>query len=565
MTTLTVYAEDGGYLDQETDNSTFATLRGGAGNDHYHTNATTGLISSTTTDRFYWLYRGGHVFDTSALTNNVIVTLATFSLKQLSDIHNGLGDASVNITAWSPSDPNDIVNGDYDAFSDTKFCDTDKTRATLASDYSGSAYSDWSFNSSGKAYINKTGHTSLFSRITWDISNSFGGSWASYVGSYYTFHSYVTSGTTSDPKLYLEYANAKTLSVTESSVLTLRRKTGKPFAITTTISKSLRRKITKLPLTVTEHSTVSHTKMKLSYKILAVTETAVRSLRRMVGKPLPKITESSVITLRRKVGVVRAVVETSLRTLQRKTGKILPKVTETATLSLRRGVGVVRAVVEHATTILKHPFPKNLSVTETAVVTVKKRVGLTRVVTESSTLLLRRRVGIIRAVTETGVRSLRRVIGKPLPKITGVFTSILRKRAGKTFTVVETSYALLSRRFSKTLTVVETSVILLRKRAGKQFVNTAHGTAVLRRRVGKQLAAITTLIFTKKIRLSKNISVTSHGLAAVSFNQQKYYKDLSVRMRSFTIMTRFYYQAKTASAGTIFGWGVIDDTVSRLR
>jgi len=65
------------------------------------------------------------------------------------------------------------------------------------------AYPDFALNAAGIANINKTGVSRFSTQLEWQINNSFTGTWASELGTYYAF--YMADQTNTEPKLVVTY------------------------------------------------------------------------------------------------------------------------------------------------------------------------------------------------------------------------------------------------------------------------------------------------------------------------------------------------------------------------
>lgn len=165
-----------------------------------------GNFGSPTND--YEQMRRGHTgFNTAGVDDTATVNSAVLSfyinLKQ-----DALPTAqSVGITTDSPASNTGLGGGDYDSFGSTRLA-TDRTIASLST----STYQDWTFNSDGKAAINKTGVTNLMARLSCDIDNSAPGSTADEAAGINIYYAEDTSGS-KDPKLVVDYSTTSIKTV----------------------------------------------------------------------------------------------------------------------------------------------------------------------------------------------------------------------------------------------------------------------------------------------------------------------------------------------------------------
>lgn len=211
-TTLTAYpdASSGsttvdGYVRRNGVNETYATIKAGAGTNS-GTTGTAGSFfatqSTTTSNQFQANLRSIFTFDTSDITDGATIDSATFSLYGSSkgnDLNWSAADASLAVVGVSPANNNDIANADYGNFGSTRFA-TDLAQASIST----TGYNDISLNASGLAIISDTGITKLGVRSAADLDTASPG----WVSDKYTNVNGVfadTAGTTSDPKLVVNY------------------------------------------------------------------------------------------------------------------------------------------------------------------------------------------------------------------------------------------------------------------------------------------------------------------------------------------------------------------------
>lgn len=181
----------------------FATIITGAGSSAGETTTavTTGsfINASTTSNQWKYVVRFHSLFDTSAITDTDTIDSATYSIWVINKMTNT--SVSYNVTATNPAATNALVASDHQTVSNTKFA-TD----ILTSNITNGQYTDWTFNSSGLAAINKTGISKFAFRVSEEISGSMP-TWAS--GIQYGVNGFYTAdqvGTTSDPKLVVMHS-----------------------------------------------------------------------------------------------------------------------------------------------------------------------------------------------------------------------------------------------------------------------------------------------------------------------------------------------------------------------
>src|SRR3990167_8811565 len=148
---------------------TFTALRDGAGsvaNDTAGTNTIISYISTTTTtDKWDYLYRSFFLFDTSALNDGATITagVLSFYITNKTDVFS----QSVGILASNPASNTAIAAGDYAGFTQTTRQATDKTIASITT----SAYNDWTLNATGISNISLTSITKFGVKTSADIDN----------------------------------------------------------------------------------------------------------------------------------------------------------------------------------------------------------------------------------------------------------------------------------------------------------------------------------------------------------------------------------------------------------
>ena len=186
-------------------NETFATIRAADGNQGGLTSSTSdtqcGLKASTTTDQFSDLRRSIFNVDASAIPDTDTISAGEFDIV-FNFKTNGLGSADPHICGASPSTTASVAAGEFDTVQNTSF----GSIAYASVNTDNTTYNVFSFNASGIAWISKTGVTSFGERISWDMLNSFTGTWASGADTRVQGIFADETGDTKDPKLVVTHA-----------------------------------------------------------------------------------------------------------------------------------------------------------------------------------------------------------------------------------------------------------------------------------------------------------------------------------------------------------------------
>jgi len=207
--TLTAYPAAGanspvdGLVSYANTDQTFANIRSGAGNSANNTSNVFDVVltTSTTTNQFYTLSRGIMCFDTSSLGGTATVSAVMLSLWFVFG-QNALGSPEAHISGATPASTSSLANSDYNQLGTTSFGNI--AYASLGS----GAYNDFTLNSSGISNVNQSGVSSYGLQLSWDINNSFTGSWpGNFQQSLLEFYAADQTGTSSDPKLVVTYTS----------------------------------------------------------------------------------------------------------------------------------------------------------------------------------------------------------------------------------------------------------------------------------------------------------------------------------------------------------------------
>jgi len=143
--------------------------------------------------------RGHYAFNTAPLPDGATVTGATFSLYGYNKANTfTLHTFEANIYEGDPADPTSMTADDHDAVSDTALSDSGFTFAG----WNVAGYNTWTLNAAGLAAINKTGYTTISTRVEADADAEVPAWEASKTFLLYSYHEEKGSNM---PRLYVEY------------------------------------------------------------------------------------------------------------------------------------------------------------------------------------------------------------------------------------------------------------------------------------------------------------------------------------------------------------------------
>lgn len=183
----------------------FSTLRDSAGNNAADSGTTidTQLQSlSTTTPNLYRDFsRGIFLFDTSSLPDDATISNATISFYGSAKFTT-LGSPDFHVASSSPASNTALANSDYGNIGRLSF------GSIANASFSTSGYNDITLDSNGIGVISLTGISKYSTQISWDINNSFGGTWGSFKQSLFRVYGADQTGTTKDPKLTVTYTSS---------------------------------------------------------------------------------------------------------------------------------------------------------------------------------------------------------------------------------------------------------------------------------------------------------------------------------------------------------------------
>lgn len=195
-----------GYADQyEAGGVTWATLIAAAGNNSGDSDSTIDVVriwAHSDSGKFQLNRRGFFLFDTSSIGTGKVISAATLSLKGSAKTDPLSTSPDINIYSSNPASNTAIANGDYDSVGSTAFSDT-----ISYSSFSDSAYNDFALNEDGIDNIAVEGVSKFSTReVTHDIGSTTP-DWVSGAQSYLRAVAADTTGTASDPKLVVTYAD----------------------------------------------------------------------------------------------------------------------------------------------------------------------------------------------------------------------------------------------------------------------------------------------------------------------------------------------------------------------
>lgn len=203
-TTDTYYSDSNGngYTGRSTAGESWASLRGGTGNESGSGVDNYSGYNQTNAGLTLWveLIRGLFPFDTSALPDTDTITSATFSVygKTKQDFLSQSVCAVLGVQASNTA----VANSDFQ--SNAGVSQASSTNITITS-WLIEAYNDFPLNATGLAAISKTGFTNLGIQLTGDNTNTEPSKSSATAASVYNYLS-GTAGTTKDPMLVVVHS-----------------------------------------------------------------------------------------------------------------------------------------------------------------------------------------------------------------------------------------------------------------------------------------------------------------------------------------------------------------------
>lgn len=175
----------------------YTVLRANAGSSFSSTTATSYaayLLGGDTTDKFRNIYRAFFLFDTSALADGATIASASLDLYGVASSVFNLGTVSLHAVSSNPASNTDLVAADHTTLGSTSF------GSVISSSWVEGNYNSITLDANGIANINTTGISKFGTRDSWDLNNSFTGTWA-FDESYFFIAFAESIGTSTDPKL----------------------------------------------------------------------------------------------------------------------------------------------------------------------------------------------------------------------------------------------------------------------------------------------------------------------------------------------------------------------------
>lgn len=219
-TTLIVYPDADpestsvdGITRRESVNETWSTIRSGAGTNALPSNAdgSISIGSSLTTNQFKELRREVVLFDTSALTADATISSAIMSIKANDKTDNlTLGDGfKLVVVSSTPASNTNLVAADFNI---ANWGSTEFSQRIARSGFTVGSFSNFTINATGLSNISKTSITKFGIRDAgYDIDNV-QPTWVIDTFSQINWDAADTAGTTSDPKLVIEYTAPTTIT-----------------------------------------------------------------------------------------------------------------------------------------------------------------------------------------------------------------------------------------------------------------------------------------------------------------------------------------------------------------
>jgi hypothetical protein len=161
-----------GWVSNQTGLSTWASIRGGAGNQSGAAPTefyVVYFIGDSSTNTWNDLGRSIFCFDTSALTSGATITAAVLSLYGKFGVNDPQSNTpNIDIYTSTPAATNALANGDF-----AQIGSTSQTGSPITSvGWVSNAYNDFTFNSTGRGNVSKTGISQFGARnANYDVAN----------------------------------------------------------------------------------------------------------------------------------------------------------------------------------------------------------------------------------------------------------------------------------------------------------------------------------------------------------------------------------------------------------
>lgn len=181
----------------------WATLIADGGGNHSATDTILYVLweDGITPGTWDWLVRSITLFDTSALTASATISAGVLSVSGYSKSNDDLASPNIDIYTSTPASNTTVADSDF-----AQIGSVSQTGAPISySGFSTVAYNDFTFNSTGRGNVSKTGVSKFGLRNSnYDVAATPPPN-LSIGQSYLTFYASDYAGTSSDPKLVVTY------------------------------------------------------------------------------------------------------------------------------------------------------------------------------------------------------------------------------------------------------------------------------------------------------------------------------------------------------------------------
>jgi hypothetical protein len=195
------YPTNNTQLSRESVDQTLTQISTSAGTGLTYDTQLTTSIQASSSNNYVNNWRTVFIFDTSGLPNDAVIQDAKLVLYGVAK-SNAIGNPTLGFTGATISNYTHPVISDYNKTT-TNIITTNVTYAGFQ------VMGTNTFTFVNTTYINKTGYTAMWARLTWDTDNTFSGSYVDWSTSGFNFFTMVTpSGANTTPKLYINYTSA---------------------------------------------------------------------------------------------------------------------------------------------------------------------------------------------------------------------------------------------------------------------------------------------------------------------------------------------------------------------
>ena len=209
-TVLQIYPTVDSSITYNNNNQAWSTLRAGAGtalskSGDYNYGPSLMAATAPNTDKYNQFGRTVWSFNTSDIPDNAVISNVSFMLGRVGGKNTNLGTPSFGLTGGTLASNTSIAAGDFDGFATTEFI----TRFSYA-DVATADLKTVYLNEAGRNYIDKTGFTVFYGRDSWDLDNSFTGTWVTASRSRLLFASVTMATVGYRPYINVTYTEADT-------------------------------------------------------------------------------------------------------------------------------------------------------------------------------------------------------------------------------------------------------------------------------------------------------------------------------------------------------------------